>query len=370
MRTVAILRRAIACLLLMLATTVASAQTELPEDPREVLKASISFGAGTDLMDNPLLRDRLNAEILLRARNDPRENRLCTELGDTAEVVTRIQSLVDAHLLLRHNGHIRPAFPLIIGAQRSNYLALIDATARRVERRLGDRLPALLEKLRARGWSEWEYHFVWSQWLDSQFVWADMLASHRSLPLSSARSWVLYPHQPMMSGTNFYPESDVKDYWLLVTWRSEASDTTGRIGGHWKALMDSALSGAPVAASDHADLADAGLLDQEGRAVIPMVRADDPLLRELRASADIYFAALVEELPATKLAHLLNVDPQFAWTISYHEVAFALLERWVRAGKIHLPAALQTGTHNSGLRGTAALVPVYPPFLKGLIGPN
>jgi hypothetical protein len=39
MRTVAILRRAIACLLLTLATTVASAQTELPEDPREVLKA-------------------------------------------------------------------------------------------------------------------------------------------------------------------------------------------------------------------------------------------------------------------------------------------------------------------------------------------
>jgi hypothetical protein len=49
-------------------------------------------------------------------------------------------------------------------------------------------------------------------------------------PLSSVIVWVVYPAHPFKSGTNYFPDNEIRDQMLAVTWRPRAADTAGRVG--------------------------------------------------------------------------------------------------------------------------------------------
>jgi hypothetical protein len=258
--------------ILTLAVALATAQ-DAP-DAVAIFKAKLSFGAGNDALDSALLRDRTNAAIVLEARGNPLEKVLVRKFSSN-EGEHRLDALVSAGLLKRGNGHISPTFPIIIGVDRDRYLQFVQGVARRIDHRIARRLPSLLRALEARGWSDYEYHFAWSEWLDSQYVWSAALASQRSLPLSSSASWVVYPHQEPMAGTNYYPEEGARDYWLLVTWSPEGANTTAKLGGKWKEIMGSALDNRPVTPSVAAELRSTGLIDMQGQVTIPVLRGGD-----------------------------------------------------------------------------------------------
>lgn len=348
----------------VLAACRADDTTTLPADPRVILEAHLSHGIGDSPFDSPLVRDSIAAAMIVRAGKCTPAGSLSAIHPDPAEGARLLERLQSDGLVVMREHQACTTFPILLDQARARYAAIASGIAEDATRELAADLAALTRLLQDKGWTDWQYHFVWSQLFDSQFAWTDMMQRGLVPPLGRLIAWVVYPAHPLRSGTNYYPDTELRDYWLLVTWRPDAANTVGLVGGAWNVLYQAALEGRTLTPPERDMLAELDLLNEAGTLQMPVLQAGDPLLDLLQQAADRYIAFLERHVPLDDLVALSRVDRQHTFAMVYHDISWGVLDRLIRSGRLSVPPALEQGAHGTqpSMRGVTALTPVHPAF--------
>ncbi len=220
---------------------------------------------------------------------------------------------------------------------------------------------SLRAELESRGWSDWAYHFLWSQVLDSQFAWVVMVERGLVPPLSTVVAWAIYPDHPWKTGTNYVPEEPA-DYFMAISWTPGGSSLAA-IYEDWRPIYDAALAGAPADSATAARLRPLRLLDDRGNVTLPVVHDHDPLYERLRQLSTRAPSAIAALLPVHELETLTHLDRQLVFAMAYHDVGWEMLRLAAEAGRVVRPRALTAGDVED-MRGAAAVIALYPPFLR------
>jgi hypothetical protein len=333
---------------------------------REVLEAHLSHGIGASPFDSDAWHDELNATLILRSRSGATTADLEQITHDPQDVSARLLKLERAGFLRRDGGRVRATFPILIGPDRDTYLGLVAKAAASIEQRMRPEWQVLLRDLRARGWIEWAYHFVWSQTMDSGFAWAPMMKERHVPPLSQVVVWVVYPDHPFKSGTNYYPDTELRDQMLAVTWRPRAANTVTRVGSGWRVVWASAL-GERLTAEEQQRLRGIGLVSESGRARVPVVRKADPLYARLEKLGEQHVRLVAEHLPLAQLTALTGADDKVAFAMAYHDVSWDVLRRMVEGSLLTIPPALRDGAgEDASMAGVCAVIDSHPAFTAEL----
>jgi hypothetical protein len=328
-----------------------------PADPRVILAAHISHGIGDSPFDSPLVHDSSAAELIVRAADCTTAARLRRLHPEDTGLLERLQS---AGLLVMREGRVCTAFPLLIHERQERYAAVTAEIAEEAVTELSSDFSQITALVRQRGWSDWEYHFLWSQLFDSQFAWTTMMRRQLVPPLGHLIAWVVYPDHPFRSGTNYFPDTELRDHWLMVTWRAGGANTVGIIGGSWELVYGAALAGRALSEVERRGLAQINLVDVRGDALVPLLRDADPLLERLRSAAERYVGFLERRMPLERLVALSRTDRQHAFAMAYHDISWDILERLNRAGGLAVPAALERRAATSGSSSMVGVVTVSP----------
>jgi hypothetical protein len=255
---------------------------------------------------------------------------------------------------------------MLLGEEREAYSQLVSSAAEQGEQAMREDWQMLFGELNARGWSEWSYHFAWSQVMDSGFAWSMMMERRWVPPLSQLIEWVVYPAHSFKTGTNYFPDDELRDQMLAVTWRPESANTIGRVGGEWRVVLPAALRGTATA-DERPHLESLGFIGPDGRVNVPVVRASDPLYASLRDLAEQHVQAIVEHLPLTELQRLTAADEKMTVAMAYHDASWEVLRRMVDRGSLIVPAGLEQGASDDvSMVGVCAVVDTHPAFLAEL----
>ena len=341
-----------------------SDSVSLPADPRVILQAHISHGLGESPLDSPLINDSHAVAMIVRARECTPADRLRGLAQDTAHGGRLREQLRSDGLIAIRDGQTCTTFPILVNEAQATYAKVTHEIGEDALKVLSPDLVALTELVDERGWKEWQYHFVWSQLFDSQFAWTEMMQRKLVPPLSHLIAWAIYPDHPHRSGTNYYPDSELRDHWLMVTWRPGAANTVALIGASWEIIYGAALEGRSMSSEERATVADLGLVDDGGQLQIPVLRNGDPLLDLLRSVAVRYIDFLEQRMPLDSLTVLSGVDRQYTFAMAYHDISWGIVGQLVGSGHIDVPSALKRGASHgeASMRGVAALAPVHVPF--------
>jgi len=333
---------------------------------REILEAHLSHGIGDSPFDSDLWRDETNAALIVHARLGATRAELEAVTRDQGELNSRLASLREQGFIRFDGALIRAAFPIVIEEAHDQYMRVISEAARHVDADMRARWQALLDELKARGWSDWSYHFVWSQTMDSGFTWAPMMDQGRVPPLSTVIVWVVYPAHPFKSGTNYYPDTELRDQMLAVTWRPHAADTVGRVGQAWRSIWSAALIGQSTV-DERRQLDALGLVDARGRLRVPVVTRQDPLYPRLEALGSEHVRLVARYLPLSELRMLGAVDDKVAFAMAYHDVSWEILKRMVDSQMLVPPPALrEAAPQNVSMTGVCAVIDTHPAMLREL----
>lgn len=350
-----------------LASCAGAALDAVEPDPRVVLQSHLSHGLGESPFDSPLVRDSLAAAIVVAAADCPSAGAIAARFGLTDEGGRLLlQRLGDARLLEARGDRLCSAFPIITGKAWNRYATLTAAAAEAAHLEIGPDLTTLLELIRERGWQEWEYHFIWSQLFDSQVAWTELVTRELVPPLAPVVAWVAYPGHGFRSGTNYYPDTELRSHWLMVSWRGGGMNTTGPIARTWELLYRSGIEGQPIGAREQQELAALGVVGDGGTVEFPVIQDGDTLQALLQSTARRYVDHLAAHLPHQEIMEAAGAGRPQAFVMAYHDVSWEILGRLSRSGAIHTPVALmrrEPGVEPATLRGVFAAAPVHAPFV-------
>jgi hypothetical protein len=360
--------RAIGALLVAVASVSSAAgpQSAAVPDARRILAAHLSHGIGADPFDSDLWHDDLNAALIVSARSGATTAELQKIVRDPGDLSARLLKLEHGGFVRREGERVRAAFPILVGRARDTYQELVSEAATSIEKEERIGWQTLLRDLSARGWAEWSYHFVWSETMDSGFTWAPLMAQGHVPPLSRVVVWVVYPAHSFESGTNYYPNTEMRDQWLAVTWRPGAANTIGRVGAQWRTVWSAALMGTATG-DERQRLVALGLLDAAGRVLIPVVKKGDPLYAQLASLGEQHVRLVAKHLPLARLANLTRGDDKLTFAMAYHDVSWDVVRRMVESGRLAVPPALREGASDDvSMAGVCAVIDAHPTLLSEL----
>jgi uncharacterized protein YndB with AHSA1/START domain len=335
-------------------------------DAVRVLQAHLSHGIGESPFDSDVWHDPINAALVLESRDGTTLDDLDRIAGTRADLETRL-ALLQKHGFVDVDGTtVRTRFPILIGGDQREYMTAVSEAAGHIEQAMRAEWQALLDHLRDRGWQDWAYHVVWSQTMDSGFTWAPMMAEELVPPLSTLIVWVVYPQHPFKSGTNYFPDTEIRDRMLAVTWRPGAADTVPRVGRVWPDVWAAAVTGDATPESLER-LRALGLVDQAGALRMPIIRQGDALYERLERLGAVHVRQMRRHLPMADLRRITRADDQVTFSMAYHDVSWELLRRMVDRGMFSVPAALQAGASGTEpMTGVSGLVDAHPAFIAEL----
>jgi hypothetical protein len=329
-------------------------------DAGRILGAHLSHGIGASPFDSDAWRDEVNATVIVKARSALTVEELRHILGDRPDLSARLLRLERDGFIRRDGERVRTAFPILIGKERDAYRALVAEAAATIENEMRADWQILLRDLNARGWGHWSYHFVWSQTMDSGFTWVPMMEQGRVPPLSQVMVWVIYPRHPFQTGTNYYPDTELRDQVLAVTWRAGAANTTGRVGDAWRIVWSSALTG-KTTPEERRRLRVIGLVDEGGRVRVPVVTKADALYARLTSLGERHVRLVAEHLPLARLTTLTGAEDKLTFAMGYHDVSWDVVRRMVESGVLAVPPALREGADDKvSMVGVCALIDMHP----------
>jgi hypothetical protein len=196
--------------------------------------------------------------------------------------------------------------------------------------------------------------------MDSGFAWAAMMEHGRVPRLSTVIVWVVYPAHPFKSGTNYYPDTEIRDQMLAVTWRPGAADNVGRFAQEWP-MVWSAAFGRETTTEGRQRLSALGLVDSTGRSRLPVVTKKDALYKRLEALAHEHVRLVARHLPVLEIRALSGSDDQTAFAMGYHDVSWEVLMRIVASRMVTPPAALREGApEDVSMAGVCAIIDTHP----------
>lgn len=351
---------------LLLQSCDSSDPTSSPMDSRMILEAHISHGIGYSPFDSPLVQDSIAAEMIVSARECLPVSQLISIHSDSTEGSQLLLQLQSDGLVDIHEDRACTTFPLLLNDAKDRYTTITSDVAEDAMRELTEDLYAITELVQDRGWNEWQYHFVWSQLFDSQFAWTEMMQRGLVPPLGELVAWVIYPDHPLRSGTNYFPDTELRDYWLMVTWRPGSANTVALVGSTWDVIYKAALEDDTLTTAERTKLAELDLLDDMGQLNVPVIKHGDPLLDLLQSVAKRYISFLERRIPLENLVVITKADKQHTFAMAYHDISWGVLDRLIRLGKLSIPSALEhnaPATHRS-MQGVTALTPVHTPFIE------
>jgi hypothetical protein len=349
-----------------LALSLAAVGQQSSVRPRAILEAHLSHGIGRSPFDSDLWRDETNAALIVRARSGVTRGELEAVTGGLKDLDSRLAALRQQGFVRLDGSLIRAAFPIVLEEAHGRYMRLISESASRIYTEMRGAWQGLLDDLGARGWAEWSYHFVWSQTMDSGFTWGPMMDQGRVPPMSSVIVWVVHPAHPFKSGTNWYPDNEVRDQMLAVTWRPRAANTTGRVGRAWQSIWSAARTGESTGEA-HEQLRGLGLVDERGRIRVPVVRKQDALNARLDALGREHVRLVARYLPLPELRVLAGDDDQVTFAMAYHDVSWEILKRMADAGMLAPPPALREGAlPDVPMVGVCAIIDTHPTIQREL----
>ncbi|HUF27479.1 MAG TPA: hypothetical protein VMM18_10925, partial [Gemmatimonadaceae bacterium] len=308
-------------------------------DPRIILRARLSHGFGASPFDDLLWTDSRHAAILVVAASGAPEDELLALASRPDSGRARLARLVERKLLVRDATTFRPSFPILADERATAYYALVEMAAHEVMTVFSPSLDSLLIELHRRGWSDWGYHFLWSQLIDSQFAWVEMIERGLVPPLSTVVAWVVYPEHPWKTGTNLVPEESA-DHFLAISWTPGGS-SLARLYDDWRPIYTSALAGAPADSATATTLRALELISEDGTLQIPVVRADDPLHRFLRELSGRMVSAMADALPHAQLRALTGLESHLVFAVAYHDLGWEVLRLAAESGRVRRPPGLE-----------------------------
>jgi hypothetical protein len=333
---------------------------------RVVLQAHLSHGIGASPFDSDVWHDEVNATLVMRSRSGTTTAELQQVTGDQQDLSARLIKLERDGFLRRAGDRVRTAFPILVGQARTSYFELVSLAAASIENTMRAEWQGLLQALSARGWAAWAYHFVWSQTMDSGFAWAPMMEQQLVPPLSQVVVWVVYPAHSFKSGTNYYPDTELRDQMLAVTWRPGAADTVSRVGREWQTLLPGALTGMTTP-EGRERLRALDLIGGDGAVKVPVVKRSDGLYTRLQNLGEQHVRLVAQHLPLARLRSLTGVDDRMTFTMAYHDVSWDVLRRMVESGMLSMPAALRDRADDTAsMAGVCAVIDSHPAFLAAL----
>jgi hypothetical protein len=330
-------------------------------DPRTVLRAQLSHGIGASVLDDLLWEDSAHAALLVASASGRAEADLIrlAERPDSGRA--RVGRLLERGLLVRNNEHLRSSFPILVGRRAEDYYRLVDATAQAAMIAVLPALDSVLDVVKSRGWEDWSYHFLWSQVLDSQFAWAEMVGRGMVPPLTTVVAWVVYPAHPWKTGTNYVPE-EAADYFMAISWTPQGSSLSN-LYADWRPIYESAVARSSVSATAADRLRALNLLAADGTPLMPVIGAGDPLYGQLQSLASRVLTQMTEHLPLAELEMLTGLEHRLLFAMAYHDIGWGMLRLAADSGRVQRPPAL-TDSVATDMRGAAAIIQLHPPFLE------
>jgi len=341
------------------------------ENPIEVFRyGGLSHGVGESLLDSPLLNDSLNALLLIANRKGLSELELSNIISDRKERDHRINELIKAGLMNKIQDQYFCSFPILLDEDYTIYSRLIIKTVDEIYPQLKPHLNKLLTIVDQREWKPWSYHIIWSLIFDSQFIWHEMLERSMVPPLDTVVNWVVYPQHKFKTGTNYYPDTELKDFWVVVSWSPEGSNTLGMLGGSWSSIYRLALHGVDSLSSQEIDLLTSmNLINSEQEAYFPVIHTEDTFFDDLKNTTDIYLNLMEKSLSTEDFQQIIGSNRKLCRAIAYHDISWEILGRLVNEGVIQRPMPLSVGnlTTEDDLTGVCSVFATYQPFIDDIM---
>ena len=340
-------------------------------NPAEIFDQGLSHGIGESVLDSPLLNDSLNARILIFCRNGINSQKLQKRFSDIKDLDNRLNSLIQAKILYREEDQYYVSFPIIIGKDHKRYFRLVNRTVDKIYPAFLLSLNEILNQTEQRGWKQWSYHIIWSLIFDSQFSWYEMADKNLVPPLNPAINWVIYPQSIYKTGTNYYPDTELRDFWVVVSWSPNGSNTLGLVGGSWELVYNSALGdSSSLNNNDKVYLRQLGLMNNQEEVTFPVIYSEDTFYNDLKVISNTYLSLLEENLPNEKFSQIIGRDEKYSWAIAYHNISWEILDRLINDNIISQPDALKPKHASSEaiqMTGVCSVISVYQPFVDQIM---
>ena len=342
----------------------------LNSHPIQILENGLSHGIGESVLDSPLLKDSVNASILIASRKGTTFKKLYSQFANLSDFQNRINLLQKADLLTGNPDHLNTSFPILINDDSKQYFKRIRQSVDNIYPVLRPILSKVLDKIKGKGWQKWSYHTIWSLIFDSQFIWYEMVERNLVPSLTPPIAWVIYPQAIYKTGTNYYPDTELKDFWVVVSWSPNGSNTLGVLGGNWEILYNCALDQSSSLSNQNIEfLIQSGLLNDKHEVTFPVIFPEDEIYQDLKNTANIYLDLLVEDIPINDFNQIIGRDKKFSFAVVYHDICWEIMKRLVEDGSIEQPLCLTAEMSNKtkDYTGACSIIGVYQPFVNQII---
>ncbi|MBR9999352.1 MAG: hypothetical protein KFF73_10290, partial [Cyclobacteriaceae bacterium] len=331
-------------------------------DPRTIInQGGLSHGLGYGPLDSGLLQDSLNAAILIEMRKGIKLQELQKQFPEITGLSQRIDSLKNAGIIVFCGQKFFPVFPLIIGEERESYFNILSGDVDRIYDELLPDIKQLAGMAKEKGWEAWTYHIVWSLVFDSQFVWYKMVDREMVPPLTELMTWVIYPPHPYKTGTNYYPNEEFRDFWIVVSWSPYDNGMPGEIGSEWNIVYNAALQPDELTGPDKAWLKEMGLMNQDQEILFPAIHEDDQFFNHLQEMAGSYLDKL-RNVSIEPYQEITTQNSKYTWCIIYHDISWEIMKRLEEDYVVNRPGALSERDSGTAT-GINSVIPVYQPFI-------
>lgn len=357
----------IVCLIQFLFSTCGMHNKQISRlDSKEIIKHRLTHGIGVDPFEQEIFQDSIICDLFIETQHPSNLDEIGNHIGlNNENLKERLNTLIKYGLIKKNNEDIYfSTFPIIVD-HISEYRHKTRQVAIRVFPKIKNDIETILEISKTNGWEAWNYHIIWSQLFDSQFIWFEMMDKQLVPLLTEPVWWIIYPRNSNFIGTNYYSSDFNVNFLLTVSWKPSGSNTLGWIGGQAGYIFQKAFTNMDLQESSIQSLSKINLLDSNLNLNIPIISSRDVLYQELNETAKKYCALLEKEIDLDKF-DFINSDRKIIWAMIYHDISWEILGLLADEGRIKLPKTLRVPDYLD-MTGVSALIEIYPPW-KHLLG--
>lgn len=298
---------------------------------------SIDWNALADLKNNSILNACLTSATYSELQ----------QLG-LEDLSIRLQKLQNGNVIKKTGNRYHLAFPAIVGEKRAKFQQLVEQTASELLPTSEQTIQQILPHLEQR--NEMLYHVFWSivmdgaAWITVETELGKQL-SKDNVSISGI-SWVMYPNHPYDCGTNTY--SDLQAGKVKITWSTTTASTPSApwvlyetIKKYDSQLTQLLTTGQPIKNQQaRQDLVQYGLVDDKGQLTAYVINANSQAAQVFYQLGLEFGRKAMAHLDVQKIVDLLDVTPEQALVISYHELCYEILKQSAEKGFLQVPEIL------------------------------
>lgn len=271
------------------------------------------------------------------------------EMFNMPDLAERLQKLREGKLIGRSRDKYFLKHPAVVGQKRQEFQSVIEKAAPKLvpvaKRAIQEIKPHL------QGREEMMYHIIWSGIMDGRLTWEalrlqlseDLRKGSGSVDLRTA--WWIYPAHPFRVGTNTFASPDGP---LIITAQpgfTPAHTILGDMKEFKIDLIRSSITGVPL--GDQAipqSLRDYGLVGVDNRSRLFVMCSDSDLVPVAVRFSTEFAQSAMANLNIQSIASMLNITPQQALVIAYHDLCYEVLGKLSGGGDLAIPDAKKTST--------------------------